>query len=225
MPFARFEGMRALRYLRARRAEGFISIIAWFSLAGIGLGVATLIIVMSVMNGFRAELLGRIIGLNGHLQVQSARERVLTDFDVRAEKLRPLPGVVRVAPIIEGQVMATANGTMWVFGENVITGFSLKTLKQTTTVRIPGFGGASGWAGVVNVNGTLWLSNYVASVMAFNPATRTVTTQGYWSNSDFAGGITSANGSLWVADGSTYAFPLGFGVTRITPTPAPAPAA
>lgn len=122
-------------------------------------------------------------------------------------------------------VMATANGTMWVFGENVITGFSLKTLKQTTTVRIPGFGGASGWAGVVNVNGTLWLSNYVASVMAFNPATRTVTTQGYWSNSDFAGGITSANGSLWVADGSTYAFPLGFGVTRITPTPAPAPAA
>ena len=110
MPFARFEWMLALRYLRARRAEGFISIIAWFSLAGIGLGVATLIIVMSVMNGFRAELLGRIIGLNGHLQVQSARERVLTDFDVRAEKLRPLPGVVRVAPIIEGQVMATANG-------------------------------------------------------------------------------------------------------------------
>ena len=110
MPFARFEWMLALRYLRARRAEGFISIIAWFSLAGIGLGVATLIIVMSVMNGFRAELLGRIIGLNGHLQVQSARERVLTDFDVRADKLRPLPGVVRVAPIIEGQVMATANG-------------------------------------------------------------------------------------------------------------------
>ena len=57
--------------------------------------------------------------------------------------------------------------------------------------------------------------------MAFSPATRTVTTQGGWSNSDFAGGIAAANGSLWVADGSTYAFPLGFGVTRITPTTAP----
>ncbi len=59
--------MVAFRYLRARRREGFISVIAWFSLLGIALGVATLIIVMSVMNGFRAELLGRILGLNGHI--------------------------------------------------------------------------------------------------------------------------------------------------------------
>ena len=72
MPFfSRFEWMLALRYLRARRQEGFISVIAVFSFLGIMLGVATLIIVMSVMNGFRAELLGRILGLNGHLTIQA----------------------------------------------------------------------------------------------------------------------------------------------------------
>ena len=67
--FTRFEWMVALRYLRARRQEGFISVIAWFSLLGIALGVATLIIVMAVMNGFRQELLTRILGLNGHVSV------------------------------------------------------------------------------------------------------------------------------------------------------------
>ena len=69
MIFNAFERMVALRYLRARREEGFVSVIAGFSLAGIALGVATLIIVMSVMNGFRAELMQRILGLNGHLGV------------------------------------------------------------------------------------------------------------------------------------------------------------
>lgn len=118
-------------------------------------------------------------------------------------------------------VMASANGTMWVFGQSVITGFSLTTLKRTTTVTIPGAGGLSGWAGVVNLGGTLWLSNYVASVLAFSPATRTVTVQGMWSNGDIAGGIASANGSLWVANGSDSPFPFGYGVTEITPTPAP----
>ena len=69
--FSAFEWMVAGRYLRARRAEGFISVIAGFSLLGIALGVGTLIVVLSVMNGFRDELLGRILGLNGHLVVQS----------------------------------------------------------------------------------------------------------------------------------------------------------
>ena len=64
-----FEWMVGMRYLRTRRQEGFISIIAWFSLVGIALGVATLIIVMSVMNGFRQELLTRILGVNGHLTI------------------------------------------------------------------------------------------------------------------------------------------------------------
>lgn len=98
-----------MRYLRARRQEGFISVIAWFSLLGIALGVATLIIVMSVMNGFRQELLTRILGINGHLMVSGAANQ-LTDFDPLAEKLRGLAGVTLVSPMIEGQVMATANG-------------------------------------------------------------------------------------------------------------------
>jgi lipoprotein-releasing system permease protein len=107
--FGAFERMVAFRYLRARRQEGFVSVIAIFSLLGIALGVATLIIVMSVMNGFRADLLGRILGLNGDLGVYAASGG-LSDFDVAAEKVRELPGIVRVTPLVEGQVMATSEG-------------------------------------------------------------------------------------------------------------------
>ncbi|MEK9971425.1 MAG: ABC transporter permease, partial [Ferrovibrio sp.] len=110
MPFfSRFEWMLALRYLRARRQEGFISVIAVFSFLGIMLGVATLIIVMSVMNGFRAELVGRILGLNGHLTIQSEAAPVLRDFEFVTDAVSKLPGVVMANPIIEGQVMATAD--------------------------------------------------------------------------------------------------------------------
>ena len=108
MIFSPFERMIAMRYLRARREEGFISVIAGFSLAGIALGVATLIVVMSVMNGFRAELLSRILGLNGHLGVRAVGGP-LVQFDSLAEQLRKIPGVVSVTPIVEGQVLATAN--------------------------------------------------------------------------------------------------------------------
>jgi lipoprotein-releasing system permease protein len=111
MIFSPFERLVARRYLRARRKEGFISVIAGFSLAGIGLGVATLIIVMSVMNGFRGELMGRILGLNGHFGVSSAQSSGLTDFDNVAQRLRGVAGVVRVTPIAEGQAMATVRGT------------------------------------------------------------------------------------------------------------------
>ena len=107
MIFGAFERMVATRYLRARRREGFISIIAWFSLLGIALGVATLIIVMSVMNGFRAELLGRILGLNGHIGVYAETGGGMKDFDPLAQQLRGLQGVVAVYPTIEGQVMVT----------------------------------------------------------------------------------------------------------------------
>ncbi len=110
MMFSPFERMIALRYLRARRQEGFVSVIAGFSLAGIALGVATLIIVMAVMNGFRAELLGRILGLNGHLGVSAQTDR-LTGFDEMAARLRAIGGVVRVTPVVEGQVMAVVRGT------------------------------------------------------------------------------------------------------------------
>ncbi|MBO0735670.1 MAG: lipoprotein-releasing ABC transporter permease subunit [Alphaproteobacteria bacterium] len=107
MIFNTFERMVAFRYLRARRQEGFVSVIAIFSLLGIALGVATLIIVMAVMNGFRADLIGRILGLNGHLAVYG-QAGSLTGFDAAAQKVRELPGVTRVTPLIEGQVMATA---------------------------------------------------------------------------------------------------------------------
>ncbi len=106
--FTAIEWTIAGRYLRARRQEGFISVIAIFSFLGIMLGVATLIIVMSVMNGFRQELLGRILGLNGHVMVQAERQS-LTGFDALAGKVRAIPGVVRVSPIVQGQVMAAAN--------------------------------------------------------------------------------------------------------------------
>ncbi|MGZ5434324.1 MAG: lipoprotein-releasing system transmembrane subunit LolC, partial [Thermoanaerobaculia bacterium] len=84
--------MVAMRYLRARRSEGFISVIAWFSLLGIALGVATLIIVMSVMNGFRQELLTRILGLNGHITAY-APAGGFTDYDGLAAIISGLPGV------------------------------------------------------------------------------------------------------------------------------------
>ena len=107
--FSAFEWMIALRYLRARRQEGFISVIAWFSLLGIMLGVATLIIVMSVMNGFRQELLTRILGVNGHLSVYGDTQQ-LTNYDGLALRVGKIDGVVKVTPMIEGQVMASANG-------------------------------------------------------------------------------------------------------------------
>jgi len=110
MMFSRFERMVALRYLRARREEGFVSVIAGFSLAGIALGVATLIVVMSVMNGFRAEMMGRILGLNGHLTVYSSTRGNLSNYDELAVRLKSLQGVKSVTPLVEGQVMATANG-------------------------------------------------------------------------------------------------------------------
>jgi len=108
MALGAFERMMAFRYLRARRQEGFISVIAGFSLLGIVLGVATLITVMAVMNGFRVELLGRILGLNGHLSVYGAG-RGIADFDAVAGTLRQMPGVVAVYPLVEGQVLAASS--------------------------------------------------------------------------------------------------------------------
>lgn len=107
--FTAFEWMLAMRYLRARRQEGFISVIAWFSLLGIVLGVATLIIVMAVMNGFREELLSRILGLNGHLSIYGPPAG-LTEFDPLVGTVAGVKGVVAVDPMIEGQAMVTANG-------------------------------------------------------------------------------------------------------------------
>src|SRR6202000_1940572 len=101
-PLAPFEWLLSGRYLRARRKEGFISVIAGFSFLGIMLGVATLIIVMAVMNGFRKELLDKILGLNGHLLVQPL-ESPLTDWKDVTDRISQVKGVRLAAPVIDGQ--------------------------------------------------------------------------------------------------------------------------
>jgi lipoprotein-releasing system permease protein len=106
-PFAAYEWMLALRYLRARRKEGFISVIAGFSFTGIMLGVATLIIVMAVMNGFRNELFAKILGLNGHIIVNKIGG-AFDDYPDVAKRVARVPGVQTVMPLIEGQVMVSS---------------------------------------------------------------------------------------------------------------------
>ncbi len=106
-PFAPYEWMLALRYLGARRAEGFISVIAGFSFVGIMLGVATLIIVMAVMNGFRADLFSKILGLNGHVIVHKVGQP-FTDYDAVAAAIAKVKGVEQALPLVEGQVMVSS---------------------------------------------------------------------------------------------------------------------
>lgn len=108
-PFSAFERMVAWRYLRSRRKEAFISVIAGFSFVGIMLGVATLIIVMAVMNGFRTELISRILGINGHMIVQPI-DQPLKDYDELAKKFAAVPGVTMALPLVEGQTLASGRG-------------------------------------------------------------------------------------------------------------------
>lgn len=130
MIFSAFERLVAMRYLRARRQEGFVSVIALFSLLGIGLGVATLIVVMSVMNGFRAELLTRILGFNAHLSVQ-AENGPVQDFDKVTNILRALPSVASATPIAEGQVFLTGpDGGVGA----ILRGVRLDDLKQKAII-------------------------------------------------------------------------------------------
>jgi lipoprotein-releasing system permease protein len=100
LPFAGFEWMIAIRYLRARRAQGFVSVIAGFSFAGIMLGVATLIVVMSVMNGFHIELMNKIIGINGHVFLQGV-ETPLTDYNEVVGRISKTKGVTFALPMVE----------------------------------------------------------------------------------------------------------------------------
>ena len=106
--FPAVERLIAGRYLRPRREEGFVSVIAAFSFLGIMLGVGTLIVVLAVMSGFRAELLSRVLGFNGHITVQAGPQGI-AGFDDLAARLRSTDGVVEVTPLATGQVMATAN--------------------------------------------------------------------------------------------------------------------
>lgn len=104
-----FERGVAFRYLRARRGEGFIAVIAAFSLVGIALGVATLIVVMAVMNGVRGELIHSIVGLSGHVTVYG-EGRPIGDYEALAARIREIPGITSAVPVVEGQVMASAKG-------------------------------------------------------------------------------------------------------------------
>src|SRR3954469_4252982 len=148
-PFAPFEWMLSLRYLRARRQEGFISVNAAFSFLGIMLGVATLIIVMAVMNGFRKERRDKILGLNGHLLIQPL-EQPLTDWEAVAERISRVPGVILAAPIVEGQALASspfnASGVL-VRGVRAADLAKLPSISKTIKRgRLDGFGEGEGCA-------------------------------------------------------------------------------
>ena len=134
-PFAPFEWMIAWRYLRARRAEGGVSVMTWISLIGIALAVFALIATLAVRSGFRSEFVGTILGANAHVTVYNAGQvtaqgvidRAITDYDAMAARVGDVPGVTRVAPLIRGQVMiskARRNAGVEVLGitvENLAT--------------------------------------------------------------------------------------------------------
>jgi len=110
--FNQTEQMIAFRYIKSRRVEGFISISAWFSLIGIMLGVATLIVVMSVMNGFRTELVDRILGINGHLVVYNKNEPYISNYNQIINKISDINNVIAVTPHLEGQALAKSKSTV-----------------------------------------------------------------------------------------------------------------
>ena len=128
MAFAKFEWLLAGRYLKPSRKEGLVSVIAIFSFLGIMLGVATLIIVMAVMNGFRAELLDRILGIQGHMIIQST-QGPFDDFDAVAARLREVPGVVSATPFVEGQVMVSAG--------DVASGALVRGVRREDLLKLP----------------------------------------------------------------------------------------
>ncbi len=130
--FSTFERMVALRYLRARRADGFVSVIAGFSFLGIMLGVATLIVVTSVMNGFHRELMDKIIGINGHAFLQAV-ETPFTDWDRVSAKTAKLPGVQLAIPMVEG-----AAGISTQFGQS---GVLVRGVREKDLTRLPGVAG------------------------------------------------------------------------------------
>src|SRR5690242_14996094 len=129
MIFSAFERLVAFRYLRARREEGFVSVIAGFSLLGIALGVGTLIVVMSVMNGFRAELLGRILGVQSHITISA--QQPLTNYQEIVDRLKVLPGVQNVAPMIDGEVFISANNT---YTGAYMRGYRAEDLRNRTMI-------------------------------------------------------------------------------------------
>jgi lipoprotein-releasing system permease protein len=148
VPFGVFERMVAGRYLKARRRETFISVIAVISFIGIMLGVATLIIVMAVMNGFREELLDRILGVNGHLIIEAA-DGPVGDYEDLTALFATIPGVKAAVPLVEGQVLAS--GRIGVGNGAKVRGIREADLKATSLLAekigqgtLEGFDGGEG---------------------------------------------------------------------------------
>jgi lipoprotein-releasing system permease protein len=182
--FAPFEWLLASRYLRARRKEGFISVIAGFSFVGIMLGVATLIIVMAVMNGFRNELFAKILGLNGHVIVHKVGDD-FTDYEAAAARIAAVPGVKKALPLIEGQVMVSS--AVQATG-GLVRGMSEASIKSLPLVysnlRFGTFDGFDGRSGVaigirlasqlrVNVGDNITLVSPRGAATPFGTAPRT----------------------------------------------------
>ncbi len=130
--FSAFEWMVAFRYLRARNAQRSISVIAGFSFLGIVLGVAALIVVMSVMNGFRHDLMDKMIGLNGHMFLQGV-ETPLTDYDAVTQRVSKVPGVTLALPLVEGQAFASSP-----YGSS---GVLVRGIRGSDLARLPGVEG------------------------------------------------------------------------------------
>jgi len=131
-PFSAFEWMLALRYLRSRRGNGFVSLIAGLSFLGISLGVATLIVVMSVMNGFHIELMNKIIGINGHLFLQGA-ETPLNDYDEVIDRISKVKGMKVALPMVEA---AAGVSSPYQQAGALVRGIREKDIKQ-----LPGIAG------------------------------------------------------------------------------------
>lgn len=129
-PFGQWERAVATRYLRAKRSQGGVALISIISFVGIMLAVAVLIIVMSVMNGFRTELLSRILGFSGHLYVAGG---VLNspDRDAMIARIGQMPGVIQVTPVVEAQAMALGNGQI---SGAIVRGIAPRDLKATRLV-------------------------------------------------------------------------------------------
>lgn len=130
--FGPFERMVAGRYLRARKGERFVSIIAIFSLVGIALGVATLIVVTSVMSGFQTELVQRILGVNGHITIEAYAGQKITGFQPLAQEIAKLPNVASVTPVLDGQALLSTEGGAARGG--LVRGITLDDLKALTPI-------------------------------------------------------------------------------------------
>ncbi|MGQ0564184.1 MAG: lipoprotein-releasing ABC transporter permease subunit [Gemmobacter sp.] len=146
-PFAPFEWMIAWRYLRARRAEGGVSVMTWISLIGITLAVFALIATLAVRAGFRAEFIDTILGANAHMTVfaearldaEGRTIRGFADYDDVASRLRDLPGVTRAVPLVKAQVMGTFQGRN--------AGVEIYGMRPTDVATIPRIGAGSGGTG------------------------------------------------------------------------------